>query len=95
MQKLADGQDTDVGFSMVWLWSRCVGAPQAGAVPAGEVPAGEVAGWPRARELVPGPGEADDPLHPVTAPVSRMATQAKIVLICPVSTVTGPRRGSG
>jgi hypothetical protein len=84
MQKLADGQDTDTGFSAAWLWSRCVGTPQAGAVPAGEVPAGEVAGWPRARELVPGPDGADEPLHPVAAPVSRMATQAKILVICAV-----------
>jgi hypothetical protein len=32
MQKFADGQDTDVGSSPPWLWSRCVAARQAGAV---------------------------------------------------------------
>jgi hypothetical protein len=71
MQKLADGQDTDVGSSPPWLWSRCVAAPQAGAAldcaVAGRPPAGGVA---------PCPGGADDPLHPVAAPISRMDTQA-------------------
>ena len=40
MQKLADGQDTDVGSSLAWLWSRCVGVPQPGAAPSWEA-----AGW--------------------------------------------------
>ena len=71
MQKLADGQDTEVGSSLAWLWSRCVAAPQPDAAPGGEV-----AGWPPAGELAPGPGGADDPLHPAAAPMSRMATQA-------------------
>jgi hypothetical protein len=71
MQKLADGHDTDVGSSPPWLWSRCVAAPHAGAALDCEV-----AGWPPAGELAPGPGGADDPLHPVAAPISRMDTQA-------------------
>ena len=71
MQKLADGQDTDVGSSPPWLLPRCVAAPQAGAAPCG------VAGWPPAGERAPDSGGADDdPLHPVAAPVSRMTTQA-------------------
>jgi hypothetical protein len=62
MQKLADGHDTDVTSSGAWLWSRCVAAPQAVAPPECEVAAGL--------------GGADDPLHPVAAPISRMAAQA-------------------
>jgi|HubBroStandDraft_4_1064222.scaffolds.fasta_scaffold321500_2 hypothetical protein len=73
MQKLADGQDTEVGSSPPWLWSRCVAAPHAGAA----LDCG-VAGWPPAGELAPGSGGADgDLLHPVAAPISRMNTQAK------------------
>src|SRR5579859_5124135 len=75
MQKLADGQDTEVGFSLAWLWSRCVGVPQAD-------------GWLPAGELTPGWGGAGEPLHPVAAAVSRMDTQATILLIRLVSTVT-------
>src|SRR5580693_7858307 len=72
MQKLADGQDTDVGSSPPWLWSRCVAAPHAGAALDCAL-----AGWPPAVELAPGPADgADDPLHPVAAPISRMDTQA-------------------
>jgi len=71
MQKLADGHDTDAGSSPPWLRERCAAAPQAGPAPDREV-----AGWPPAGELAPGPGGADDPLHPVAAPVSRMDTQA-------------------
>jgi hypothetical protein len=71
MQKLADGHDTDAGSSAPWLWSRCVAAPQAGAALDREV-----AGWPPAGELAPGSGGADDPLHPVAAPISAMDTQA-------------------
>lgn len=70
MQKLADGQDTDVGSSLPWLWSRCVAAPHAGAA----LDCG--ACWPPAGELAPGSGGADDLLHPVAAPISRMNTQA-------------------
>src|ERR1700722_10968645 len=72
MQKLADGQDTDVGSSPPWLWSRCVAAPHTGAA----LDCG-VAGWPPARELAPGSGGADDDLlHAVAAPISRMNAQA-------------------
>jgi hypothetical protein len=71
MQKRADGHDTEVGFSAAWLRSMCAAAPQAGAAPAREG-----AGWPPAGELAPGPGAADDPLHPVAAPMSRMDRQA-------------------
>jgi hypothetical protein len=72
MQKPADGQDTDVGSSPPWLWSRCVADPHAGAA----LDCG-VAGWPPAGELAPGSGGADDDLlHPVAAPISRMNTQA-------------------
>src|SRR5271169_3437680 len=84
MQKLADGQDTDVGSSMAWLWSRCVAAPQADAAPDGAV-----AVWPPAGELAPGPGGADEPLHPVATPVSRMATHAHILFIRLVCTLRG------
>ena len=73
MQKLADGQDTDVGSSLAWLWSRCVAAPQPGAA----LPAGELAA---------GSGGADEPVHPVAAPMSRMDTY---VLIRLVSTLRG------
>jgi len=76
MQKLADGQDTDVGSSPPWLWSSCVAAPQAGAVPDCALPDCALAGWPPAGELAPGPRGAGDPLHPVAAPISRMDTQA-------------------
>ena len=51
-------------------WSA-VAAPHAGAALDCEV-----AGWPPAGELAPGSGGADDPLHPVAAPISRMDTQA-------------------
>src|SRR4029077_2901704 len=71
MQKLVDGQDTDVGSSLAWLWSRRVAAPHAGAAPDSAV-----AGWPPAGELAPGPGGAGDPLHPVAAPISRMDAPA-------------------
>ena len=70
MQKLADGHDTDVVSSRAWLWSRCVAAPHAGA-PLDR----EVADWPPAGELAAGPAGADDPLHPVAVPMSRMDTQ--------------------
>ena len=76
MQKLADGQDTDVGSSPPWLRSRCVAAPHAGA-PLDCALDCALAGWPPAGELAPGPDGADDPLHPVAAPISRMDTQAK------------------
>src|SRR5579872_6604741 len=88
MQKLADGQDTEVGFSLAWLWSRCVGAPQAGAPPGWTV-----AGGVAAAELAAGRGGADEPLHPVAAAISRMDTQANILLIRRVSTVTILTRG--
>ena len=71
MQKLADGHDTEVGSSPPRLWSRCVAVPHAGAALDCEV-----AGWPPAGELARGSGRADDPLHPVAAPTSRMDTQA-------------------
>src|SRR5580704_15042243 len=80
MQKLADGQDTDVGSSPPWLRSRCVAAPHAGAAPDCAPDCAldcALAGWPPAGELAPGPGGAGDPLHPVAAPISRMDTQAK------------------
>jgi len=64
MQKLADGHDTDAGSSPAWLWLRCAAAPHAGPAPDREV-----AGWPPAGEVAPGPGGADDPLHPVAAPM--------------------------
>src|SRR5579863_9033082 len=67
MQKLADGQDTEVGSSLAWLWSRCVAAPQPGAAPAVAV-----VGW----LLAAGSVGADAPVHPVAAPVSRMAAHA-------------------
>src|SRR5579862_6420687 len=101
MQKLADGHDTEVGSSLAWLWSRCVAARQAGAEPSGVVASGVVAsgvvagcvvagcvvaGW----LLAAGPGGAGEPLHPVTAPMSRRATHA---LIRRVAIFTGPRRG--
>ena len=70
MQKLADGHDTDVTSSPPRLWSRCVAASHAGATPDCEV-----AGCPPAGELAPGPGGADDPLHPVAAPMSRIDTK--------------------
>lgn len=35
MQKLADGQDTDVTSSLAWLWSKCVAAPHAGELAPG------------------------------------------------------------
>jgi len=62
MQKLADGHDTEVGSSPPWPWSRCVAAPQAGPAPDREA-----AGRPG--ELAPGSGGADDPPHPVAAPM--------------------------
>src|SRR5690349_11678377 len=71
MQKRADGHDTDAVSSPAWLWLRCAAAPQAGAALDREV-----AGWLPAGELAPGPGGADDPLHPVAAPMSRMDMQA-------------------
>ena len=71
MQKLADGHDTDAGSSPAWLWERCAAAPQAGVAPDREV-----AGWPPAGEVAPGLGGADDPLHPVAAPMSRTDTKA-------------------
>jgi hypothetical protein len=71
MQKFADGQDTDVGSSPPWLWSRCVAARHAGPVLDCEL-----AGWPPAGELARGLDGASDPLHPVAAPISRMDTQA-------------------
>src|SRR5215469_8111710 len=72
MQKLADGQDTDVGSSPPWLPSRCVAAPHAGTALDCEV-----AGWPPAGELAPGSGGADDdPSHPVAALITKMNTQA-------------------
>ena len=75
MQKLADGQDTEVTSSLAWLWSRCTAAPHA---PDDAAPECAVAGWPAAGELAPGLGGAGDPLHPVAAPVSRTAMQANI-----------------
>src|ERR1700733_3061675 len=83
MQKLAAGHDTDVGSSPPWLRSTCLGAPQAGAAPSWEVAGCAVA----AGELAPGLAGADDPLHPLAAPMSRMATQAHSLLIGLVSTV--------
>jgi hypothetical protein len=71
MQKLADGQDTAVGSSPPWLWSRCVAAPHAGAAPDCGV-----AGRPPAGEPAPDSGGVDDPVHPVAAPVSSMNAQA-------------------
>jgi hypothetical protein len=65
MQKLAEAHDTDVGISLPWLLSRCAAAPHAGAAPDGEV-----AGLPPAGEPTPGWGGADEPLHPVAAPIS-------------------------
>ena len=74
MQKLADGHDTDVGFSPPWLWSRCLAAPQAGTA----LLDCAVAGRPPAGEPAPDSGDGDgDPLHPVAAPNSKMDTQAK------------------
>jgi hypothetical protein len=70
MQKLADGHETDVGFSPPWLWPRCAAAPHAGtAVDCA------VADWLPAEEPAPALGGADDPLHPAAAPISRMGTQ--------------------
>jgi hypothetical protein len=79
MQKRADGHDTDVGFSLPWLCSRCVAAPhRAAALDCA------VAGWAPAGDSVPGSGGADeDPLHPVAAPMSRMDTQANASRIRP------------
>jgi hypothetical protein len=83
MQKLADGHDTDVGSSSLsWLESRCAAAPRDGAVLDCVVVGCGVAGWRAAEEWAPGLGGADDPLHPVAAPISRMDTQA----------ITGPSR---
>ena len=72
MQKLTDGQDTEVVSSLAWLESRWVAAPQAGPAPDGAV-----AGGPLAGELALGPrGAGDDPVHPATALVSAMTMQA-------------------
>ena len=95
MQKLADGQDTDVGSSPPWLRSRCVAAPQAGAAPDRGV-----AGWPPVGERAPGSGGADDdPLHPVAAPISKMATQAnarpgRLIRLVPTVRPYGFRRNN-
>src|SRR5271163_3249028 len=88
MQKLADGQDTDVGSSLAWLWSRCVGVPQPGAAPSWEA-----AGWLSAGELAAGPGGADEPVHPVAAPASRTATHAYTSRSRPVMCVLMVLRG--
>ena len=87
MQKLADGHDTDVGSSLAWLESRCVAAPGTGTALDGAV-----AAWPPAWERAPDcGGAADDPLHPVAAPISRMGTQANASPSLPVMR----RRGDG
>src|ERR1700732_1433597 len=95
MQKLADGQDTDVGSSLAWLWSRCVAAPQPGAAPACVVAGCAVAVWPPAGELAAGPGGADEPVHPVAAPVSRTATHAHASRSRPVMCACMVLRGLG
>ena len=63
-------------------------------MPAGAVPTGAVAGRPP-----PGSVGAVEPLHPVAAPMSRMDTQASVLLIRLVPTVTiltrEPLRGLG
>jgi len=72
MQKLADGHDTDVRSDPPRVEPRRVRAPHVGAAPDCAV-----AGWPAAGEPAPGLGGAeDDPVHPVTAPMSRMDAQA-------------------
>src|SRR5580698_6030038 len=90
MQKLADGQDTEVRSSAAALWPGGVAAPQAGPARAGAVPV-----WLAAWELVPGPGGAGDRLHPVAAAASRMDSQAIASRGRPVSTVRPLRRGAG
>jgi hypothetical protein len=54
-----------------------------------------VAGWPPAGELAAGPGGADEPVHPVAAPVSRTATHAQASRSRPVMCASMVLRGLG